>query len=157
MQQSDFSENFIKGRIAETVFELMFREVGKFTIIPLGYEHITPQLAQISHLCDQVKKVIDNIRLLPDFILFSSDTKEVFMIEVKYRKRKDDNEIKEAAQKLLNNWDPVFLFVATHEAFYFDSCNNILYHHPQIAPLESIMIPHEIQDKYILLLQEFEK
>jgi len=41
----DFSRDLIKGRIAEVIFEQMFREQGQYTVIPFGYEQTVPTLA----------------------------------------------------------------------------------------------------------------
>jgi hypothetical protein len=48
MQRNDFPENLMKGRIAETVFELMFREKTAFDVYPLGYEHTIPIPSPVS-------------------------------------------------------------------------------------------------------------
>ncbi len=42
----EFSKDLIKGKVAEVIFEQMFREEEKFTVIPFGYEHTMPTLAQ---------------------------------------------------------------------------------------------------------------
>jgi hypothetical protein len=79
-----FAERLLKGRLGEAIFELMFREDEQYDVIPLGYERITPELAQYQHHA-QVKAVIDNIRNLPDFILVSKDKASIYLVEVKYR------------------------------------------------------------------------
>lgn len=123
--------------------------------------YITPDVLSCSPLpaysfLRRCKKTPAKHPLPPRFGLHSPDTNDVFLVEVKYRKTKDDTELKTLAQQITTNWPLAYLFVATHEAFYFDSCQSLVDHHPQIAPLESIWIPHEIQDKYIQILQEFE-
>ena len=40
MYHNRFPENLIKGRIAERVFELMFREGADYDVYPLGYEQL---------------------------------------------------------------------------------------------------------------------
>jgi hypothetical protein len=83
MDQLNFTRNLLKGKIAETIFEQMFRRLGKFDIVPLGYEHTTPELAQYQHL-NHVKQVLDNIRNVPDFALVSQNKGSVYLVEVKY-------------------------------------------------------------------------
>ncbi len=41
-----FSHDLIKGKVAELIFALMFRDVGKFTILRFAYEYTLPELAQ---------------------------------------------------------------------------------------------------------------
>ncbi|HSA84384.1 MAG TPA: hypothetical protein VLF20_05895, partial [Patescibacteria group bacterium] len=100
----DFSRNLIKGRIVETVFEEMFRASGEFTVLPIGYEHTTPTLAQYQHLLE-VKNVLENIRNAPDFALISQDNKKVFLVEVKYRNELKSEEILEIAKDTLTRWN----------------------------------------------------
>ena len=72
-----FNRDLIKGKIAEIVFEQMFREEGEFTILRLGYEYTSPQLAQYkNHI--EVQQVLNTIKSAPDFALISHDKKRVF-------------------------------------------------------------------------------
>jgi hypothetical protein len=43
-----FPRKIIKGKIAEIVFEFMFRSAGEYTVIPFGYEYSHPEIAQTS-------------------------------------------------------------------------------------------------------------
>lgn len=56
-----FIKDLIKGKIAEIIFEQMFRESARYTILHSGYEYTLPELAQYQHLAE-VKAVIENIR-----------------------------------------------------------------------------------------------
>lgn len=81
MLQNNFPANLIKGKIAETVFELMFREATDFDIYPLGYEHTTPILRQYrDHPNQQPKeilnKVLDNFDNTPDLCLPAQTNKK---------------------------------------------------------------------------------
>ena len=56
MQTSkQFSHELIKGKIAELIFEMMFREAGRFTS-SFGYEYTLPEIAQYQHLLLRSKK-----------------------------------------------------------------------------------------------------
>ena len=46
MENIKFTKNLVKGKIAETIFAQMFREVGDYTVIEFGYEKIIPELIQ---------------------------------------------------------------------------------------------------------------
>lgn len=48
---------FIKGKVAETIFRLMFMEAGEYTILPFGYENTFPELSQLK-FSTQTKPVL---------------------------------------------------------------------------------------------------
>lgn len=152
----NFSENLIKGKIVETIFEEMFRASGEFTVLPIGYEHTTPTLAQYQHLLE-VKQVLDNIRNAPDFALISQDKRKVFLVEVKYRHELKKEEILEIAKDTRKRWDPCFLFVATKNSFYFSPCSSIESSEGEMEELRESWIKQDIQEKYNKLIQEFIK
>ncbi len=150
-----FVQNLIKGKIAEIIFEQMFRESGKYTILHSGYEYTLPELAQYQHLAE-VKAVIENIRNAPDFILISQDHKEVHLVEVKYRRQRHDENLKEIVGKTLEIWNPSWLFVASPDGFFFEPCNTVLKNNGQIGPLYDKWVPYDIQKDYLKLLNQFE-
>src|SRR3989344_2978074 len=112
--QKDFSKQLIKGKIAELVFDQMFRDSGKYTVIPFGYESVVPELMQYTN-GGEYKNLLDNIRNAPDFALVSHDPKEVFLVEVKYRSRIDGEEIKKTAAMICEQWKLAWIFIATPE------------------------------------------
>jgi hypothetical protein len=155
-----FAYGLIKGKIAELIFELMFREAGKFNPIRSGYEYTVPELTQYRGHAE-VERVLDNISNAPDFVLISKERNgngnvEVFTVEVKYRARLEGNDIVEMATKVLEHWDPSWLFIATLDGFYFAPCNAILNNHGAVSPLSDEWIPARIQKKYLEILRDFE-
>lgn len=42
--KNDFHFNLIKGKIAELIFQQMWADAGKYTILSLGYERVLPGL-----------------------------------------------------------------------------------------------------------------
>lgn len=154
MSQIEFSRKLIKGRIAEVVFEQMFRKENKYTVIPFGYEHTVPTLAQYQHLA-MVQRVMENIKDAPDFVLISDDRKEVYLVEVKYRKSLKFEEIKAGCEKLLVRWDPSWLFLATPEGFFFAPCRTIV-KNGSISSLAPTWVNENLQKEYLNLLNEFE-
>jgi hypothetical protein len=150
----NFPHDLIKGKIAETIFELMFRESNKFTLIPIGYEHTTPELAQYQHLV-QVQKVLENLRAAPDFALITQDKKQVYLVEVKYRNTLNNDEIVKTAKELQDKWDPCYIFVATREGFYFEPCHTIINFNGVHNMMKDNWINNEIQQKYLGYLREF--
>jgi len=154
--EKNFSEQLIKGRITELVFERMFRKVGHFTVIPFGYENTLPEIVQYQHLA-KYPQVFDTIKTAPDFAIVSHDRSEVFLVEVKYRSEHTDISIKELAENIQKKWKLVRLFLATPDGFFFDSCSNIIKNDGKISPLGSQWVDNNTQSEYQGLLNQFIK
>lgn len=150
-----FIQNLIKGKIAEIIFEQMFRESGKYTILHSGYEYTLPELAQYQHLTE-IKAVIENIRNAPDFILISQDHKEVHLVEVKYRTHRSSKDLKWIVDKTLEIWNPSWLFVASPDGFFFEPCHTISNNNGEIGPLYEKWVGTNIQNEFLKLLNQFE-
>lgn len=164
MSQNDFQEDLIKGRIAETVFEQMFRETTNYDVYPLGYEHTVPILCQFRDHYEYVKheenretikKILDNFSNAPDFLITKPDKSKLYIVEVKYRSSYNAKEIEEIAAKIKEKWEMVWLFLATKERFYFGSCTDTIKNNGQMKYFD--WISPEKQQKYLKLIQEYEK
>lgn len=153
MSYHTFVENLIKGRIAETIFKSMIAETNKFTVIPAGYEHILPMLTPHNGKSILLKS-LETIRKSPDFILISQDKSEVMFVEVKYQATHSIDTLIGSCQDILKNWDEAYLFVATPDGFYFDSCSNIIAT-ANILPLDITFISDEKQQAYLKILNAF--
>ncbi len=156
IKHKEFVKNLIKGKIAEIIFEQMFQESGRYTILHSEYEYTLPELAQYQHLAE-IKAVIENIRNAPDFVLVSQDKKEVHLVEVKYRSHRDPKELKKIAQDTLKIWNPCWLFVASPDGFFFEPCNTVKNNDGRIGDLvnEKFVAP-ELRKDYLALLKHFE-
>jgi hypothetical protein len=148
-----FTRNLVKGRIAETIFAQMFRATSKYTVLEFGYEKVVPQL--VSRNYDPVSPVIENLKVAPDFAVINQDTKEVRLIEVKFRQALNPDRVLNFATKMHESWDPSYLFIATLDGFYFDSIDEIINRNGEISKLEEI--PAEEQSKYLQILIDFER
>ncbi|MFA6603386.1 MAG: hypothetical protein WCT10_00925 [Patescibacteria group bacterium] len=148
-----YARKLIRGRIAEVLFEQMIRKEGRYTVIPFGYEHTLPTLAQYRHFVE-IEQVINNISDAPDFVLISSNKKEVYLVEVKYQTRFDIEQIVAHASKLLDRWNPSWLFVATPEAFYCSPCS-VIAGEQRIGKLTDGWVETSRQSEYLKLLGEF--
>lgn len=151
-----FSRDLLKGKIAEVIFEQMFRDCGKFTILPFGYEKTVPEVAQYQDIVE-VQQVLDNIRHAPDFILVTQDRSQIYFVEVKYRYSTSQEEIKKIAEQVRKHWTVAWLFLATPEGFFFETINRIILAGGKIPPLANSWIDAETQKHYLSLLMEFEK
>jgi len=156
MTDQNFSKNLIKGKIAQIIFEQMFREQGEYTVIPFGYENILPEIFPQRNNFEGAQKAIDNIRNAPDYTIISAKKEKVYLVEVKYRRELNMEEIKSIAAKQIERWNPSCLFVATQNGFYFDLCSAIV-RNAKIAKLADKTIGLDLQIKYLELLNEFER
>lgn len=78
-------------------------------------------------------------------------------MEVKYRRKFDKKEIKNLAEEQKYRWHPSWIFIATLDGFYFDSCSDIIKNNGEVSVLKNGWIGKDLQDKYLGLLKEFEK
>lgn len=150
----EFSEQLIKGKIAELIFSQMFRNSKKFTVIPFGYENTFPEIAQYAYMADNTQ-VLDTIRSAPDFALVSHDKRDVYLVEVKYRSFVDEKHIKEIAEKIQDRWKSVQLFIATPKGFYFGDCAEVAENNGVISNLDTNWVSEDVQQEYVKLLNEF--
>ncbi len=162
MNNIEFSENLIKGKIAEIIFEQMFRDQKGYTILRFGYEYTLPEIAQYQKFLGEMgQKAKNNIENSPDFILISEDKKNLYLVEVKYRSELHKEKIKEIAEKTVKRFDPSWLFVASPNGFYLESCNKIIENNGEmwlLSDKENSKYPHikkDLQKKYLNLLNEF--
>ena len=156
MRDENYSRNLIKGRIVETIFSEMFRETKYYTIIPFGYENTIPQLAQYHDLI-KLPKIIENFNSMPDFVLINKEKTSAYIVEVKFRSKLDNTEILKAAYESSKSWNPVYLFVATKEKFYFTPCNTIKNRNGEMDILKNSWVSDVVQKRYLNVLNEFIK
>ena len=154
MTKIDFSKQLIKGKIAEHVFEQMLRDSDSFTVLSFGYEKVLPELASKQHTI-KTKETMEIIRTAPDYAVINHLTKEVHLIEVKFRAHINEENIFKSALRMLDSWKTAHLFLATPKGFYSDEVQEIVENRGKIRPLEHRQIPKELQDKYTNLLMEF--
>lgn len=149
----DFSRNLVKGRIAETIFEQMFRDAGCFTILAFGYENVLPELA---HRQNEINfaETMEIIRRAPDFAVIDNKSHDVHLVEVKYMANPKSEWILRDAKRMVESWKPSYLFLVTPNGFFFDKAGDIL-KTEKISPLTHPHISKELQDKYIKILNEF--
>src|SRR5438046_2655307 len=107
---SEFAHNLIKGKIAETIFELMFREANEFSVFRNGFEYAEEYLAQYRSRL-KFTEVLDSFTGAPDFLLVKDDRTSAYLVEVKYRSHLDENEIISIAKKIVERWDHSYLFI----------------------------------------------
>jgi len=77
-----FSENSIKGRVAETIIQELFL-AHAFNVFHYGMERSIPGIAQLTRKTNG--PVNDRIRSMPDFVVQDPRNNRLHFVEVKYR------------------------------------------------------------------------
>jgi hypothetical protein len=149
-----FSRNLVKGKIAETVFAQMLRSTGEFTVLEFGYEKIIPELVQQGD--KDSDDMVETLRTAPDFAVINRKTKEVHLIEVKYRHSFYDSNILKIAERMGKSWNPSFLFLASKDGFYYGEVRDLIENKGKIERLEHPQIPPETQEVFLKILNDFE-
>ncbi|MDO8469031.1 MAG: hypothetical protein Q7S29_04710 [Candidatus Peribacter sp.] len=149
----EFVHELIKGKIAETIFEHMFRETHKFTVLRFGYESTVPNLAQYRKTLP--KAVIDQISTSPDFILITEDKKQAYFVEVKFRANLKQQELLKIAEKNAKKWEFSYIFLASKDGFYFSPVHRIVNNKGAIEKLPISWVPKELQKKFFKLVLEY--
>lgn len=152
--RNDFEHNLIKGKIAETIFEMMFREVKKFTVLHFGYEYTESVLAQYQNMV-VMRKVLDTVSKAPDFILLTENKKQPYIVEVKYRAHIDKEEMVSIAEQIVKNWEIAWIFLISKEGFHFGPVHRIINSNGQIEDLRLGWVSEKIQNKYKKLAEDW--
>ncbi len=79
----EWSENSIKGRVAETIIQELFLAHG-FNVFHYGMERSIPGIAQLTRMT--FGPVRDQIRSMPDFVVQDPRNNRLYFVEVKYRR-----------------------------------------------------------------------
>lgn len=77
-----FSENTIKGRVAETIIRELFL-AHKFNVFDYGMERSVPGIAELTRKTDGPVK--NSISTMPDFVVQDPRNNRLHFVEVKYR------------------------------------------------------------------------
>lgn len=82
-RENSYKESMIKGRIAETLIEELFLSLG-YNVFRYGMENTVPGIMKL--LKGVKTEVADNIRRMPDFVVQHPEKKDVYFVEIKFRK-----------------------------------------------------------------------
>ena len=162
-----FTETLVKGKIAETIFEQMLRNAwyknargekeSVFTVLHFGYEHVLPELAKNRSIKKREDNItLDAIRTAPDFAVVNNQTKEVSLIEVKYRSKYIKSDVLKIAKKMEKSWVTAKLFLATPGGFFFDDVKDIIKNGGVMERLKHPNITEKTQQKYLNILIRYE-
>jgi len=79
----------------------MFRQSGKYTVLEFGYEKIVSELIQGDYV--EHSRIIERLRTAPDFAIINNEMKAVRLVEVKYRRSLNPDEILKIALRMQNS------------------------------------------------------
>lgn len=153
-KEVEFARNLVKGKIAETVFAQMLRSTGEFTVLEFGYEKIIPEL--VGRGKGENDEMVETLRTAPDFAVINTKTKEVHLIEVKYRKSIKNSDVLSIAKRMNESWNPSYLFLASANGFYFSEVKDLIKSKGKIGLLEHPQISKQTQDVFLKILNDFE-
>ncbi len=124
-------------------------------MLDFGYERIIPELVQRGE--GGSSEMVETLRTAPDFAVINRKTKEVHLIEVKYRKSFTNQNVLDIAESMSKNWNPSYLFLASVDGFYFGEVRTLIENQGKIDLLEHKQIPRETQDAFLKILNDFEE
>lgn len=146
-------QQLMNQKIAKIIFEEMFREAGKYVIIPIGFDS-EPELSTYKRH-SYIKKILDNLKTAPDFVLISRDKTDVIVVEVEYISTLVPDKLGDKVHTLLRRWDPSYVFLATQTGFYFEHCSVVKAENGHIKTLSERWVRAELQNKYLDLLHHY--
>lgn len=100
--------------------------------------------------------MVEALRTAPDFAVINNKTKEVHLIEVKYRHNFSNSTVLSIARRMSASWNPSYLFVATVDGFYFGEVRDIIKRKGKIDLLNHPQIPKATQENFLKILNDFE-
>jgi hypothetical protein len=113
-----------------------------------------PELIQGDYV--EHSRIIGTLRTAPDFAIINNEMKAVRLVEVKYRRSLNPDEILKIALRMQNSWNPSYLFLFTLDGFYFNNINKIVITSGRMAHLSATNIPEYVQASYLQILRDFE-
>src|SRR3989344_8269239 len=122
MNQNNFAESMLKGRMAETLVDELLRKSGN-TIYRFGYEAIIQNLSQIQQSFDRHTEAGERIRAIPDFIVIDLKGEPIFL-EVKFRwnaQLHDDD--KKRLERINKFWKAKIIIVNCSQKPFFQISN----------------------------------
>ena len=109
-----FASNVVKGRIAETLIEEMFKKSG-YQVYRFGYERLLENVSQLKQeIVDS--NTFERIRSIPDFLIVDSKG-NIQLIEVKYRSSGEI--LPEELEKYAYFWEEARIILVTPKEPHF--------------------------------------
>ncbi len=152
----DFTDQLIKGKIAEIVFEQMIHQTKGYTILEFGYEKVVRQLAN-ERKSDVARETIEIVRRASDFAIVNEKTHDITLVEVKYMYQITPKYVKQVAQNIKKSWKRASLFIVSPEGFFFGAVSELVDNGGHIKPFHHNHIPKNRQREYLALINKYIK
>ena len=123
MQEQNWAENMLKGRMAETLVDEMLKRSGNM-VYRFGYEAVLQNLTQIEGAFDRTSEVGERLRAIPDFVVIDT-AGTPSLVEVKFRRDPTDSphdETIERLERVEQYWNALIVFINSVEKPYFRIC-----------------------------------
>lgn len=108
----DYS-NRLKGSITQTLLKSLLTDVG-YKVVPLGVEEIIREVSTLNHNDYNNLNLPDVLRKMPDFFVSNGDLSQCWLVEVKFRKKWDEN-VKHALgnglKKQVESWGDIYVII----------------------------------------------
>ncbi|MEK6932718.1 MAG: hypothetical protein AABW56_02890 [Nanoarchaeota archaeon] len=154
--KTSFASNVVKGRIAETLVEEMFKKSG-YKVYRFGYEAILQNISQ-SNIDIKDSETKEKIRSIPDFVVVSPKG-SIQLIEVKYSADGILSKLK--LKKYLEFWNEArVILVSSKEPYFSISYIRHFMKNEKLYPLENdkfTTIDPEIIKKFSEIVKEYFK
>lgn len=155
MSNIQFTQDLIKGKIAEIIFAQMIRTTGVHTILEFGYANTLPSLAQMHPKSERTTETLEIIKRAPDFTIINHKTKEVHLIEIMFMTELKSALVLRAAKNIEKSWEQAALFIASPGGFYFDHISTIIKNKGEISSFKHKNVSESTQEQYLKVLNEF--
>jgi hypothetical protein len=110
----DFASRVVKGRIAETLIEEMFKKSG-YQVYRFGYERLLENISQLKQEIIR-SNTFERIRSIPDFLIVGPKG-NIQLIEVKYRSSGEI--LPKELEKYAHFWEEARIILVTPEEPHF--------------------------------------
>lgn len=118
-------ENRVKGGVTQTLLKCLLDDAG-YRVVPFGIEEAVRELVCLSREEYQTLDLPHVLRKMPDFFVTDKAMKKAWLVEVKFRKRWDEqtrSAIKKDMSSQFKFWLPLHLVVCVQEPVYEDKPN----------------------------------
>jgi hypothetical protein len=147
----DFT-NTLKGVVTQTILKALF-ERGGYRVTGLGIEELFSEVKHIDLQQYQNLNLPLQLRYVPDLLVAEIDMSHVFLVEVKFRKKFDENSAQNLFEELDRQrkyWEQSYAVVMIAESFAPDS----QYHQDFIRVIKP-QSHHILVDKKLSLAQRW--
>ena len=105
--------NRLKGSVTQVLLKSLLEDAG-YRIVPLGIEAVLREVAALPKEEYLKLGLPIQLRKLPDFFVSNHDIDKTWLVEVKYRKKWNDEvqtRLEEEIKEQVKTWNPLYLMI----------------------------------------------